>query len=128
MSSPWLGNSIAQILIWLYRGHFGYFWQYVPLGGDIRARVYFVRRLFPSWAVGQTWGDYVLIQGLYEHDSILPALLTHEYVHVWQWHREGLWGLGFLAKYLWCYFRAGFSYSGNRMEIEANTFESSITS
>ena len=119
MNTPYAGNAIARVLIWLCRGRFGYLWQYVPVGGDIRARVYFVRYLLPSWAAGQTWGTYVLIQELYEHDQGLPGLLKHEYVHVWQWHREGLWGLGFLCKYLYGYLRAGFSYSNNPMEIEA---------
>jgi hypothetical protein len=102
MSKPLLGNCIGWLLSkTVYR---------------LRKMVwgiYQTDRLIPSWAIGQTWGDYIFIRTGY----ITNGTILHESVHVEQWKRCGYFGFGFAIGYLWELIRHG--YEGNRFEVEA---------
>jgi hypothetical protein len=84
------------------------------LVGETRAGgvpVLIVRRLAPSWAVGQAIGDTVLVVEGYEGDA---GVIAHELVHVQQYRRLGL---RFFPAYFLEYARNG--YELNAFEREA---------
>lgn len=66
------------------------------------AHVIGVRRLYPDWVKGQTWGEVILLAVDRWEDEQLRA---HEYVHVTDWRRYGTFG--FLARYIVGYLKAG---------------------
>jgi hypothetical protein len=70
-----------------------------------------VRRLIPSWAVGQAIGDTVLVVQGYETDA---GIIAHELVHVAQYRRLGV---AFIGAYFLEYLKHG--YEGNLFEREA---------
>lgn len=71
------------------------------------------------------WGEvYAQMQWLIlEPNKPLPRylrLVRHEHTHVRQWREYG-WTFPF--RYLWAWIAAGFSYRGNRFEVEAREAE-----
>jgi hypothetical protein len=73
--------------------------------------VLIVRRLIPSWAVGQAIGDTVLVVKGYESDA---GIIAHELVHVAQYKRMGVAFVG--AYFLEC---LKHGYQDNLFEREA---------
>ncbi len=81
-------------------------------------RIVRVPFLIPSWVAAQ-----VLIPGLIFVKRGVPLsrrLIAHEIAHDDQWRR---YGLAFPLVYVWEWIRAGFSYTRNRLEVEARNLE-----
>jgi hypothetical protein len=78
-------------------------------GGGVPVLV--VRRLIPTWAVGQAVGDTVLVVKGYENDA---GIIAHELVHVAQYKRLGV---AFIGAYFLEYLKHG--YELNAFEREA---------
>ena len=84
------------------------------------AKLYVVKRLLPKWAIGQAIGNSIFVLEEYKNDT---RLLKHEYTHVKQYRR---WGMFFLPAYfgasLLALLRHGpkNAYSMNVFEREAN--------
>lgn len=125
----WIGRLIGYTLIAMLGGKFARtvggtadaVWHQFPV-----ARVYLFRRLVPKWAVGQAFGDLIFLRMDFQHDR---TTITHELVHVEQWHRHG-WQFAF--RYLLASLGAGIkhgwacAYRQNKFEIEAYAREHEV--
>ena len=113
-----MGNLIGKILIFLYGG------EYIePHKG---AMVYAVKRIFPPFAAGQTWGRYIFIKRQFVNR---PTIIRHEYIHVQQWEK---YPWTFIPRYAWYTIIAGMrygwksAYRKNKFEAEAYTRQNEI--
>lgn len=113
----WLGTFIGKILAALFgeRRRFEY------EGCDVRV----VTRLIPSMAVGQAWGNVILLK----ENGGAPfgdRLMRHEKAHVEQWRSHGSL---FILFYTWEYILAGIefgwqnAYRMNHFEVAARAAE-----
>lgn len=88
----------------------------------VPVKVYYVKRLLPSWATAQTWRRTIFIR--HGAASIIKwrksVLINHELVHAMQWEKYGIF---FPFVYAWASVQAWRQgkhyYKGNRFEVEA---------
>ena len=86
---------------------------------DGEATVIIVKRMFPKWALAQTWGRIVIFKFGYNRD---PGVMKHELVHVTQWKKHGFF---FPFKYIYLMIRSALkhgakkAYYNHPYEIEA---------
>jgi len=86
--------------------------------GRVGVYIWRAKRLWPSWAWGQTIGRHIFILDRDMPRYAYKRLLRHELEHV----RQGLeLGIRFPILYLWEYLTKG--YKNNRFEIEARNAE-----
>lgn len=110
-----LGNFIGWILYFFYGAKYSFKYRYQ----GHTAHIHVVKRMMPSWAIGQTWGEYVFVRPARRTDY---TLLKHEVIHVKQWSEHGFL---FLPKYVIGYFQSWRihgrkqAYRFNRFEVEA---------
>ena len=104
--NPFLGTFIGWSL--------SFFFGRISKEKEEKITYIMVRRLIPGWAVGQTWGNIILIRQRCDGQY----LRKHELVHVEQWKRLGWGGLGFIVAYLFETIKHG--YDNNKYENEAN--------
>ena len=117
----WLGRFIAYFLKFFYGASL-----YRELSQN-RAKLYFAKRIFPPFAVGQTWGDIIFIKKEYSSDQ---DLINHEYAHVLQWQQYSIFFLpAYVLASVYAFFRYGPRnyYSMNKFEIEAREYSEIIT-
>lgn len=84
----------------------------------VHYRSLLARMLLPKRYVAITLSRHVLTR----ETSLDERTLRHEWVHMEQWRRYGLFG--FLGRYLWYHFKVG--YEANPFEIEAREAERSL--
>lgn len=113
----WFWSLIAKIYGKLFLSSL---WSYGYNGVTIMT----VKRLFPKFAVAQTWGKVIFIRNGYYFEG---RLARHELAHVEQWKRLGFF---FPFVYFFLMFKTalkeGFNknaYSRHPMEIEAHERE-----
>ena len=84
----------------------------------VHYRSLLARMLLPKRYVAITLSSHVFTRAT----SLDECILRHEWVHMEQWRRYGLFG--FVGRYLWYHFRVG--YDANPFEIEAHEAEKSL--
>jgi hypothetical protein len=92
-------------------------WSVVP-EFTVHYRSLLARMLLPKRYVAITLSSHVLTR----ETSLDERVLRHEWTHVKQWRRFGLFG--FLVRYSWYHFKYG--YAGNPFEIEAREAETEL--
>ena len=85
---------------------------------NVHYRSLLARFFLPRRYVAITLSSHVLTR----EASLDESVLRHEWVHVGQWHRYGLFG--FLVRYVWYHFKYG--YAENPFEIEAREAEKTL--
>lgn len=110
----WFGSAIGRLLARVFKGRLVE--QSLP---DAAVQLWLVRRLVPKWAIGQAWGNVILLHESGWDTPDTEALLLHEYRHVLQWRR---FGNVFLVIYPLCSLWAGVRH-GPRMAYWMNRFE-----
>lgn len=108
----WLGNLIGSILAYFL----GTLTKTDAIIRGNRVKIYAVKRLIPKWAVGQTWGNIILMRGEYATNT---KILTHEAIHVEQWEKYSIF---FIPLYILFTIEAATRY-GIKQGYRENRFE-----